>query len=244
MMARSQFLRDALNANSWTVYTPLPGSGGEYVDAGGSLTLAGPAWTLQVPRTPTAPNVYSLLLSQVFTGITIPPLPGALNQTIVAGRYKLEGTGGTVVGPFTAEIDVSEQFIWTNGAGLDSVDRGKDLILTWTGGAPNDLVQASATVRGYAPENPAQVVDRVFQCAAPASAGQLVVPTSILQQMPILKSIAPGAGVTFYGSLSMAHTSPNDNSVAFRAPLVAGGGTESGGFVFGYTIARSPVLFP
>ena len=244
MMARSQFLRDALNANNCTVYTPLPGSGGEYVDTGDRLTLTSPAWTLQVPRTPTAPNVYSLLLAQVFTGITIPPLPGALNQTIVAGRYKLEGTGGTVVGPFTAEIDVSEQFIWTNGAGLDSVDRGKDLILTWTGGAPADLVQASATVRGYAPENPAQVVDRVFQCAAPASAGRMVVPTSILQQMPILKSIAPGPGVTFYGSLAIAHTSPNDYSVVFRAPLVAGGSTESAAFVFGYTIARSPVLFP
>lgn len=244
MMARSQFLRDALNANSCTVYTPLPGSGGTYVDAGDSLSLTGPAWTILVPRTPTAPNVYSLLLAQAFTGITIPPMPGALNQPFTPGHYKLDGPGGAVVGPFSVEIDVSEQFQWTNGTGLDSVDRENDLILTWTGGASNDMVQASGTVRGYAPENPAQVVDRVFQCSAPASAGQIVVPSSILQQMPILKSVTPAPGVTFYGSLALAHTSPNDNSVAFRAPLVAGGSTETAGFVFGYTYARSTVLFP
>lgn len=244
MMARSQFLRDALDANSCTVYTPLPGSGGAYVDAGDSLALAGPSWTLPIPRNQASPNVYSLLLAQSFTGITIPPTPGALNQPFTPGRYKLEGPGGAVVGPFSVEIDVSEPFQWTNGKGLDSVDRENDLVLTWTGGAPNDMVQASATVRGYAPENPAQVVDRVFQCSAPASAGQIVVPSSILKQMPILKSVTPAPGVSFYGSLAIAHTSPNDSSVAFRAPLAAGGSTESAGFVFGYTYARSTVLFP
>lgn len=244
MMARNQFLRDALNANSCTVYTPLQTEGGEYVDAGDNLTITGPAWTLQAPRTPTAPNVYSLQLSSAYVGITVPVLPGALNQPFVPGHYILEGTGGTVVGPFSVEMDVSEPFQWTNGTGLNSVDREKDLLLTWTGGGPDDLVQASATVRGFAPEDTTKVVDRVFQCAAPASAGQILVPASILQQMPIVKSVsAGGPKSTFYGSLSIAQTGPQ-NTGTFRAPLVAGGSTESAGFVFGYTYSRATVLFP
>jgi len=125
------------------------------------------------------------------------------------------------------------------------VDRNKDLILTWTGGAPDDMVQAGATVRGFAPENPSRIVDRVFQCSALASAGQIVVPSAILKQMPIFTSpTAGGPGNTFSSTLSLAHTSPWNNSVSFRAPLTAGGNTESAAFVFGYTYARAPVLFP
>ncbi len=245
MLARSQFLRDALSVNSCTVYEPLPGSGGEYVDAGGSLTIEGPPWTLQIPRNQASPNVYGLQLSSEFTGITVPPQPGQLNSPFVPGHYKLAGPGGAVVGPFSVEIDVSEQFQWTNGVGLDKVDRQQDLVLTWTGGGPEDTVQASGTVRGFAPEDTSRVVDRVFQCAAPASAGQIVVPASILQQMPIVTSIAAGGpGSTFYGSLAIAHTSPQINSIVFRAPLVSGGSTEASAFVFGYTYARAPVLFP
>lgn len=245
MMARGQIFRAAQGNNSCVVYTPNQGTeSGVFVDAGDRLSLAGPAWTLQVPQTQGAPYVYGLLLAQAFTGITIPPTPGALNQPFGPGRYKLDGTGGAVVGPFTAEVDVSDQFRWTNGAGLDSVDRTKDLTLTWTGGVPGDMVQAGATVRGYAPESPTTVVDRVFQCYGLAEHGQITVPSSILQQMPIMKTLTPAAGITFSSTLSMAHTSPSNASITFRAPLVAGGTTESAAFVFGYTYARAPVFFP
>jgi uncharacterized protein (TIGR03437 family) len=245
MMARAQIFRDAQGNNTCVVYTPNQGAeSGVFVDAGDSLVLTGPAWSVQVPRTQGAPNVYGLILAQSFTGITIPPSPGALNQPFGPGRYKLDGAGGAVVGPFTAEVDVSDQFQWTNGAGLDSVDRTKDLILTWTGGVPGELVQAGATVRGYAPESPATVVNRVFQCYGLAEHGQITVPSSILQQMPIVKTLTPAPGITFSSTLSIAHSSPSNASITFRAPLVAGGSTETAAFVFGYTYARAPVFFP
>jgi len=246
MKARSQFLRDTLGAQNCTVFTPIQADdGGVYVDAGDTLALAGPTWTLEMPRTPTAPNVYSLLLAQEIVGITIPPQPGALNSPFVAGRYSLDGPGGAVVGPFSKEIDVSEQFVWTNGPGLNSVDPNNDLILTWTGGAPDDMVQVGATVRGFAPEDLSKIVDRVFQCSALPSAGQIVIPSTILMQMPIFTSqTAGGPGNTFSSTLSVAHTSPWNDSVSFEAPLVAGGNTASAALVFGYTYARAPVLFP
>ncbi len=217
------------------------------VDAGDQLTLTGPGLTKDVPRS--EGNTYELSLSTStgiggggFPGIpSIPGLPnipglpgtGATSNVLVAGQYKITGTGGTVVGPFEATTSMTSPITWTNKDAITAVTRANDLSILWSGGTDTDLVEVTGLSRGPAPEDNSRVVNRVFTCWAKGSAQQIVVPSSVLQQMPAASGveISDDPSQVTLGSLSVQQVNlPIDG--LFTAPLVAGGNTEPGAFAW------------
>ncbi|MGJ5815518.1 hypothetical protein [Paludibaculum fermentans] len=220
------------------------------VDAGEKLALTGPGLTKDVPRV--EGNTYTLSLSTSTSiggggfpsipGIpSIPGLPnipglpgtGATANVLVAGQYKLTGPGGTVVGPFEATTDMTSPITWTNKDAITAVTRANNLSVLWSGGADSDLVEVTGLSRGPAPEDNSQVVNRVFTCWAKGSVHQIVVPSSLLQQLPVSSGVDISTDPTqvSLGSLSLQQVSLPINGL-FTAPLVAGGNTEPGAFAW------------
>ena len=96
------------------------------------------------------------------------------------GTFTITGTGGPSVGAFNATINLTPLPAWTDQSGLGTVNRANGLTITWTGGAPNTFVQLfgqSATDKNF-------TFGAGFACSAPATAGTLTVPPSVLLAMP------------------------------------------------------------
>ncbi|MGJ5815519.1 hypothetical protein [Paludibaculum fermentans] len=244
-LARGQFQLANRDANGCVVWDVPVTSGGVYVDAGDGLALAGPAWNTAVPRNVADPNIYNVTLNSLLTGLPTPVITPSLGLNIVGGHYELSGQGGSVVGPFTVSLDVSDPFTWTNqGAFTDKLDRSKDVVFTWTGGQPNDMIVASGYAHGPAPEDASKLVTRAFSCYTTADKGQVTLAASQVQKLPLIAAIKytdpTGA---WMANVSLAHSNP-DNTGFFSAPLVNGGTTESAGFRYGYSYAVGPLTIP
>jgi hypothetical protein len=69
------------------------------------------------------------------------------------------------------------------------LDRSKDLTIKWTGGVPNTQV----TIAGGSSANGFGVG---FLCAAPISAGQMMVPAYVLENLPVPDSAPLNAQFT------------------------------------------------
>jgi hypothetical protein len=95
----------------------------------------------------------------------------------------------------------------------------------------------SGTSRGPAPEDASRTVNRVFICYAPANAGKLTVPASVLAQMP-----ASAGDERSPGSLFVQQW-PVDPIASFKAPLVAGGETETSYFTFSIGGLKAPIPY-
>jgi uncharacterized protein (TIGR03437 family) len=99
---------------------------------------------------------------------------------LTSGTFTITGTGGASVGAFTATLNLTTLPVWTNQSSLSTVNRANGLTVTWTGGAPNTYVQLfgeSATDKNF-------TSGALFACSAPATAGTLTVPPSVLQTLP------------------------------------------------------------
>ncbi len=217
----------------------------EAVDAG-ELNIKGPGGLDKaIPRMPAGSNTYSLDLAPAGgTGIpglpTIPGLPsipglpgggGAAASGVQKGTYTLTGKGGKVVGAFAVSTNLPDPIVWTNkdDASMTNIDRGASLSFLWTGvGNPGDMATAIGTSSGPAPENSAVKVNRIFICFAPTAERRIVVPSSILQQMPA------SLDKDSIGTVMLQHTSGESNTTKLVAPLVDGGNTEPGTFSFSF----------
>ncbi len=111
----------------------------------------------------------------VLNGIEVPlsnPAPGT---------YTFSGAGGSDVGSFKASVNFQGPLTWTNQKSLATVTRSQGATITWTGGFANGDVQVEGETGG-------QLGTVRFYCHAPSSAGQIVVPPSIMM------AVAPGPG--------------------------------------------------
>ena len=158
------------------------------LDAGSSLTLAGPMGTKQIDRVDV--GVYSASLSGSFPSfLTAGPkalaaesvnqgLPGYLEP----GTYTVSGPGGSAVGPFTASLVIPEALNWTNRDAITSVPRSRDLSVTWAGGGQNGTVQIFGSSVISVDENASGAV---FFCREDVSAGSYSVPSAVLSNLPV-----------------------------------------------------------
>jgi hypothetical protein len=150
------------------------GSGGEDggppdatgLDAGATITLAPPS----------GPS---------FSLAAVPGFKGAYNVAPTApwggGIWKeSNGTGGADVAPFSVNITVPQPLVWANQTA--SIDRTQAFHLTWTGGDPAGYVRVVGST-GFA-TNPTNAGTATFRCAAPVSAGQMTIPTTVLRNLP------------------------------------------------------------
>jgi hypothetical protein len=105
---------------------------------------------------------------------------------------------------------------WTNRASLSPVSRAKDLVLTWnaTGYSEREWMRGSIGIGiGY------------VGCQAPAAAGSITIPASMLAQLPDAKGARP--------MVQLLLTPSPDNPVLYAVPLV-GGGSFPGVATFSY----------
>ena len=145
------------------------------LDAGPAITIHGPSGTRTIQR---------------FTaGMLVGYLPvilgdGTPGNYLDPGHYTITGPGGPDIGAFTAATDVpSTPFVWTNVLNTlpQTVDRSKDLTITWTGGVPGTLVQINGS-NLVGP--PLSGMFGIFRCYAPVSAGQITIPSFVLMGLP------------------------------------------------------------
>jgi uncharacterized protein (TIGR03437 family) len=155
------------------------------LDAGSSLSINGPNGTKTIAST--SAGVYAATLGGVPLDqiLTATPTPAYFDS----GSYTITGNSGAKVGSFSAQIAVPTDVTWTNSSSITSVDRTKDLTITWTGGGQSDFVAISGTASvtagglGPAPTSPGNA----FLCIAPATAGTFTVPSWVLQTLPSTK---------------------------------------------------------
>lgn len=206
------------------------GAAASYLDAG-TLTLTGPGISgRQFAEDST--RTYSLLLGSagaVPAGLALPfGFPSFDSAPAVgAGAYQLAGSGGAGIGAFSASVTMGQP-LNLSAALPQSVDRTKDLTLSWTGGGSSDLVSAtgiSGTIVGGTAGAP--IYDALtFTCTATASAGSLTIPASLLAQFPATPATG---GIGFLAVTSGNPPTPGNGQ--FTAPLVAGGAIDAGYFL-------------
>ena len=138
-----------------------------YLDAGPNLVITGPAGTKTIPAT--------------LTGQYPATLAAEPSTFIEPGQYTVSnGTGGANVGAFNGALTLPAYVVPTNIP--KSVDRAQDLTLTWSGGSQYPLV----TVLGYSglPSSGELNSYVEFICNAAGSAGQITIPSVILNLLP------------------------------------------------------------
>jgi len=211
----------------------LLGTTATNLDAGSAITLSGPnvvATANQLKRGDD--KSYSLSLGTAVSGLPF-PIPGFnAAPVIAAGTYRLTGTGGADVGAFNASITVGPRITVTPDLPA-TINRGTPLTIAWTGGAATDLVNVvgfSGVRVGGTSDDP--VFDAgVFLCSTTASQGRLVVPASVLSQLPATPADALTAGTGTGVITVLSNSVPSASSGLFTAPLTAGGNIDTGLFL-------------
>lgn len=155
-----------------------------FLDAGPNIAITGPNGAKTIAKI--ADGTYSSVLS-TSTSIPglpglpggIPGLPGGGAAYISPGAYTSSGSGGTDVGAFRANLNVTGNFNWTNNAQIVTVPRGNDLTITWTGGGPTDYVM----INGSSYDSGLRV-GASFTCIERAPASRFTVPSFVMLSMP------------------------------------------------------------
>ncbi len=140
----------------------------------------------------------------------IPPSP------FVTGDWAVETSGGTNVAAFRAALRIPPALRWLNRASVSPVSRSNDLTLRWdpAGYTDQEWMQGSIGLG----------VGAVI-CQAPAAAGAITIPASLIAQLPEPTNIKP--------TVQLLLTPDNANPLLYSAPLV-GGGTIPGVSTFSF----------
>jgi len=109
------------------------------------------------------------------------------------GTYKINGTGGTDVGPFEASVVVPQPLVWTNEATTTDVNRNNDLLVTWSGGDPSKEYVTIFGASGIDVTGEGDAVGAIFFCIERNSAGRFTVPSYVLQALPVSAVISGSA---------------------------------------------------
>jgi uncharacterized protein (TIGR03437 family) len=154
------------------------------LEAGPSLAISGPNGTKQLQK-----DVGFEQYDAFFLGAPFSP-----------GLYTVTGPSGADVGSFQATINIpSPPFNWTNKDSIQTIPRSQGLLITWSGGDPNSIVE----INGYSSVG-GPMINVSFQCTANATAGQFTVPSAILSLLPPSSNIPPAPS----GVLRVFYTIP------------------------------------
>jgi len=202
------------------------------LDAGAQLTLNGPnASNKAIPRQ--QDKTYDLALYSSGMG----GFGGSGSPTLAQGAYTIAGTGGPDVGAFTARVDLPGDLTWSNRDTIpDPIPRDSNLPVTWTGGSTGLVTIAGAALAqaGGTQENPIYSAT-LFSCTTQASAGNFTVPSSVLQQLPVVSGDLTSGS---FGNLSVVGVPDSTKGQGvFSAPLTAGGTIDQG--YFSYSVGGS-----
>jgi uncharacterized protein (TIGR03437 family) len=149
-----------LNA-SWSE----PVTGVSEADAGSSFTVQGPNGSVSF-----SPGSLSEFNSQ--------------GSFLVPGAYTATGTGGSEIGPFTANITLPPPMTLVSPLNNATVKRSNGLTVTWTGGIANEYLQIEVNSPGDAGNaNGASAI-----CTVAGNVGTFTVPAYVLLALPATPS--------------------------------------------------------
>lgn len=143
------------------------------LDAGTSMTLQGSAGSLSVPQLSTTSKVYGRLMSGDSTAFPL--------QFNLPGSFRVSGTGGANVGPFTATVSASARPTWTNRDSISEIRRGEALTIRWSG---VDASKQAVMIHGIGVDVRSNA-SSAFSCVADAAAGAFTVPDYVLANLPV-----------------------------------------------------------
>ncbi|MGB6942487.1 MAG: hypothetical protein WBE37_08845 [Bryobacteraceae bacterium] len=150
----------SLNA-SWNE----PVTGVSQADAGSSFTVQGPNGSVMLQ-----PGSLSEFNSQ--------------GSFLVPGAYTATGTGGTEIGPFTANITLPPAMTLVTPVNNATVTRSNGLTVTWTGGIANEYLQIEVNSPADASnQNGASAI-----CTVAGNVGTLTIPAYVLLALPATPS--------------------------------------------------------
>jgi len=177
------------------------------LSAGSQITITGSSGKAVLPVSAGKLGEYHGLLgtSSVVLNGTDYLQPGAYTAS--------NGTGGSDVGAFTADLTVSSPVTWSNQATIsaqNSIDRTKDLNIAYSGGASGDYVAILGTSTSATGN-----VTATFICTEKASAGTFTVPSFVLSALPASGTITVD-GVNGAGGFLLLGNLPASNT--FTAP--------------------------
>ena len=176
--------------------------------AGSQITITGPQGNAVLPLSANRVGEYHgpLGKSTVLGG----------SDFLQPGAYTASnGSGGSAVGGFTADLSIGQPLTWTNQSaisGQSSIDRSKGLTINFSGGSTGDYV---AIFGSSTANTPSQDVTVTFVCTAPVSAGTFTVPSFVLSALPVSGSITI-SGVSGTGGFLLFGNYPLSNT--FTAP--------------------------
>jgi uncharacterized protein (TIGR03437 family) len=195
-----------------------PATPDAFLDAGSRLPISGgtlsPGTALAANLLPTGPT-YVLSLSDV-------TLPG--------NTFTLSGTGGSVVGPFSAVAKFAANFQSADWDAIKSIDRSKPFTFTWTGsGFDQVYIQVNSVT--FVGSNRRVTT---MNCYVPAAPGSYTIPAEALLYLPPV----PASGTSFGGIALEAYV----GGIPLTAPLVAGGQIDYGGFAADFGFSKNVIL--
>jgi uncharacterized protein (TIGR03437 family) len=160
--------------------------------------------------------------------------PGSLTEFnsqgtfLVPGAYTATGTGGTEIGPFTANITLPTAVTLVSPVNNATVTRSDGLTVTWTGGIANEYMQIEVNSPGDA----ANDFGAAAICTVVGNVGTFTIPPYVLLALPATPS-GTSAGLVLSSStinsftatgLTLGVISTYTNEAGF------GYGWSSGGF--------------
>lgn len=173
------------------------------ISAGSSITVNGPSGSAVLPLS-------AGKLGEYHGPLGSSTVVGSGNDFLVPGAYTASnGSGGTDVAGFTADLNIGSPLMWTNQsaiAGTNSIDRTKDLTINYSGGASGDFV----AIVGSSTSATANVTV-TFVCTETVTAGTFKIPSFVLSALPASGQISidgvsgPG-GFLLFGNYPLSNT--------------------------------------
>jgi len=134
-----QVFADARMPSAWTAL-PEPTPGNLRLDAGPSISVAGPNGLKVLRRAARQRDFYDLLLGGVVPFTQVRPTPLYLQP----GAYTVTSAGGQDIGPFTARVEAQRLIQWKNRTRLAEVRRAAGVTVEWREAARQDAVLVAA----------------------------------------------------------------------------------------------------
>ena len=152
------------------------------------------------------------------------PLASLPASPFVAGDWAVEAPGGMNGDAFRTALRVPAPLQWLNRARVSPVSRTSDLTLEWdaTGYTNSEWMRGSVGVGAAS-----------VTCQAPATAGSITIPASLIAQLP--------AATNFTPLVELLLTPDNRSPLVYSAPVV-GGAAFPGVATFSYLEAVSVAL--
>jgi uncharacterized protein (TIGR03437 family) len=169
-----QILGQARTPAEWTSI-PARTRGNRRLDAGGTISLAGPAGTRTLVRDARQHDYYDAMLGGLGPFSRDEPKPRYLNP----GSYTVSAPGGTDIAPFSVKVDVTPAVVWKNRARMDTIERDAGATLEWKAARANDAMLILAVNADRTSGDSA-----VCLCMAPAGDGHFRIPPFALGNLP------------------------------------------------------------